>query len=108
MEFLVLWGLLGFPAGILVAQYAKDEMGGGRGWLFLLRGLLFGILACVGLFAYFGWSGLLLIPVSMFLTGWLNKGVDVLLILGIIFLRSDLLVASLLFLYGLPAGSLWD
>ncbi|MAF35100.1 hypothetical protein CMO91_04615 [Candidatus Woesearchaeota archaeon] len=104
----MLWGLLGFPAGMLVAQYAKDEMVMGRGWLFLLKGLLFGILVFVGLFSYLGFYGLLLIPLSMLLAGWLNKGVDVLLIFGLMFLRSDLLLASLLFLYGLPAGTLWD
>lgn len=106
MEVLVLLGFLGFPVGIFTGWLAGNEIKQGRGWLFLLKGLLFGILVAVSLFNHLGYFGIVFIPIILFFSGWLQKGIDIALILLLVLARSDLLIASLVFLYALSAESL--
>ncbi|MBI4143820.1 hypothetical protein HY486_01065 [Candidatus Woesearchaeota archaeon] len=106
MEVLALTGFLGIPLGVIIGKLAKSELPTIRGWLFFLKGALFGIVLLVALFQYINYFAILLIPASILFAGWLKKGTDIIILLIILLTRSDATIASLILLYGLPAGTL--
>lgn len=105
MELLALLGFLGLPAGWVVSKYAKEEMKQGKHWLVLLRSLLLGSIASAAFYPEAGVASLVFVPIGL-LASPLLQHLDIVVVFSLLFMRSDVVMASLVFLWGLPMGSL--
>ena len=109
--------LSGLLAGIALSRIAPEEIRQGKKYFVLFQRLLFAAISSVILFLLYQISSFMLIPVAAILTALffadikLKKNISYLLhyffFLMVYFMLDDAtLVAALLFLYGLPVGTM--
>ena len=115
-----IFALLGIGAGMILAYLAPEEIEGGKKFFIWLRRIL--VVIAAGVVMYYAWiaskfmfGGVFAIVTFVYLSlDWKRGGEWFSLLLYVIFAiayfmlpMSQLLLASTLFLYGLPTGTLW-
>ncbi len=104
---IVLLAVLGFPAGILVGRLAKEELRGGKLWFRVLHYSLFIAMGVLAAFSF--WYVVIPAVLLLFIKKqkFLYELFTYLLFGAVVLITEQEVLAGLLFLYGIPAGTLW-
>ena len=113
----LLISLLGFVCGIMLAKIAKDELEDGKKYFILMKKILFFAVSFLIIYSFVITAQYLYLILFLILSTvvFIQKQTPttemftyIIFIIPYFFLQHQILLSSLIFLYGLPTGTLWQ